>query len=47
LKTSTKPHILNGHESRYYDNTKVGEAGIIPGYEWYYQRYYLGTKPTE
>jgi hypothetical protein len=39
LKTSTKPHILNGHESRYYDKEKGGEAGIIPGYEWYYQRY--------
>ena len=47
---SSAPHIRNGHESRYYDTSKAGEAGIIPGYEWYYQRYYLKqdtTPPTE
>ena len=48
---SSAPHIMNGHESRYYDKEKgEGEAGIIPGYEWYYQRYYLRqdtTPPTE
>ena len=43
-------HIERNHESRYYDKEKGGEAGIIPGYEWYYQRYYLKqevTPPTE
>ena len=46
-------HIQNHHESRYYDKEKgEGEAGIIPGYEWYYQRYYLKqedevTPPTK
>jgi hypothetical protein len=47
---SSAPHIRNGHVSRYYDTSKEGEAGIIPGYEWYYQRYYLKqdtTPPTE
>ena len=45
-----EPHISNGHESRYYDTSKSGEAGIIPGYEWYYKRYYLRqdiTPPTK
>ena len=46
-KTEFEPQIKNGHESRYYDKEKGGEAGIKEGYEWYYQRYYLGTKPTE
>ena len=46
----SEQHKMNGHESRYYDTSKEGEAGIIPGYEWYYQRYYLRqniTPPTE
>ena len=46
-KTEFEPQIKNGHESRYYDKEKGGEAGIKEGYEWYYYRYYLGTKPTE
>jgi hypothetical protein len=51
-KTKFEPQIKNGHESRYYDKAKAeaegnGEAGIKEGYEWYYYRYYLGTKPTE
>ncbi len=44
--SDAEQHKTNGHESRYYDTSKTGEAGIIPGYEWYYKRYYLSQEPT-